>query len=469
MLPRWAQGAGSSGTANVEALVVDSVRYGALDIAVTDRFVRVWDDNGSGATLNGSFFNPYISDSMYQQGWRVLGGVGHGGREEINGRYGTVLVRGVSATDPETAPPVRFELIWNDAGSGAKKDGSVWRMIPPAGYVALGDVFQLGHGAPDPRWFACVRRNIGGRSYVREGHIGELIWNDKKSGAKKNVSVWQVRAPQYPSDPTERLILGADLYRAVGHHDKPSDTVYVLDLPAAVVKRQPPNPPRLESHAIPPQETGPITDRVVTVPFTTITDPGKTLAWQAANSPFYTLERRVNYRLVLHRDNSAGSETPPDSQAVTTGVTTENSQEYSRRTSVTVSASAGISFKGLSAGVETSATTELGYSTRYSVAQLVSETKTWSLLTPPRKSGALWAARHEIITLRKDGTDVGGRGGLKFDVDSRVTGEYPPAREAESAVRVLVDGIEVADDPKDQPFGEAESNVPETPQTALGS
>ncbi|MEU5127013.1 Vps62-related protein [Streptomyces mobaraensis] len=438
--------------------MAESVRYGALEIMVIDRFVRQWDDRGSKATLHGAFFDPRLDDFLFGQGWRCLGSVGHGGNhEDITGRRATLLVRGANASDQMIKPPVRFDRIWRDEGSGAKVNGAVWRPVPPTGYVALGDVFGPWNSwdPPAPVYYACIRKELAGRTYVRQGEIGDQIWNDRGSGSKADVSIWKVRANRYPADSTERLILGADLLRAHGSYSRPTDAVYVLDLPAAVTKRNPPAPPVLTSHAA-PGPTEPVIDRSVVVPCTVIADPGKSLAWQVANSPFYTLERRVSYYPQKHFDNSQGSVEESAPRTVTTGVSRTDSEEFSKRTGITVTASAGIELKGFSASVETSVSTELGYTSRHDITQFREVTDTWPLTIPPRKSAAIWSPRHEIIALRKNGDAVGGLGGLAFDIDSRIKTEYPAPAGEQS--RSLAEAI-VAGDP--EPFGKPESNVPE--------
>ncbi|WP_241269685.1 Vps62-related protein [Streptomyces chrestomyceticus] len=435
--------------------MVESTRYGAIDLAVTSTYTRIWDDRGSGADRNGAFFAPKVSWNDYLTGWRVLAHVGRPSHEDLNNQATALLAR--SASHDILKPPTDFELIWRDKGSGADTNGAVWRPVPPDGYVALGDVFTSSWTKPDPVWYVCVRKEAGGRRYVREAQIAELIWDDRGSGADADVSVWQVRSPGYPSDSVERLILEADGFVAGNRYDRPSRTVWVLDLPALVVKRTPPEIPVLTSHRE-PDPIAQVTDRAVTVPCTVVKDPHATPAWQALNSPFYTLERRVNYTLKMFRNNQHGTEAQPDSQAIRTGVSTERSEEFSKRTSVTVTASAGINIKAFSASVETSVTTELGYSSRYGVTQLNDVTTTWSMVTPPRSSGALWAATHEIIAIRKDGDTVGGQGGLTFDVDSRVSGEYPSG----AGLKTFVDDTETtADDLKAQPFGEPETSIPD--------
>ncbi|MGY0061164.1 Vps62-related protein [Streptomyces sp. LZ34] len=434
--------------------MVESARYGAIDLAVTSGFTRVWDDGGSGGALHGAFFSPKVSWNDWLAGWRVLAHIGRSSHADINNQATALLARSVSGDI--LRPPRDFELIWRDAGSGADENGAVWRPIPQDGYVALGDVFTGSWNKPDPAWHVCVRKEVGGRRYVREAQIAELVWDDRGSGADRDVSVWQVRNPGYPSDSEERLILEADAFVAGNQHNvRPSRTVWVLDLPALVVKRTPPEIPKLDSYEQ-PDPIAQVTDRSVTVPCTVIKDPNATPAWQVQNSPFYTLERRVNYTLKMFRDNRHGTTEQPDSQSIKTGVATEESKEFSKRTSVSVTASAGINIKAFSTSVTTSVSTELGYSTRYGVTQLNETTTTWSMVTPPRSSGALWAATHEIIAIRKDGDTVGGQGGLKFDVDARVSGEHPGG----AGLKTFVDDSETtADGLKAQPFGEPESSI----------
>lgn len=79
--------------------------------------------------------------------------------------------------------------MWKDEKSGAAKDGSFWRPIPPNGYVALGDVAQSKWSAPSVNDVWCVRADL-----AKQGSFGSnSIWDDKESGAKTDVSIWEVR------------------------------------------------------------------------------------------------------------------------------------------------------------------------------------------------------------------------------------------------------------------------------------
>ncbi|MGO4456412.1 hypothetical protein AB4039_03625 [Streptomyces sp. M-16] len=164
----------------------------------------------------------------------------------------------------------------------------------------------------------------------------------------------------------------------------------------------------------------------------------------------------MNFYPHKHFDNSQGSVEESAPQTVITGVTTTKSEEFSKRTTISVTAKAGIEVKGFSAGIETSVSTELGYSSRNEVTQFQELQDVWPLTIPAGKSAAMWSPRHEIVARRKNGDAVGGQGGLVFDVNSRIKTEFPPPAGQES--RSLSEAVEAGDP---EPFGTPESNVPE--------
>ncbi|KAL7934934.1 vacuolar protein sorting-associated protein 62 [Trichoderma chlorosporum] len=154
----------------------------------TTSFSARWNDKGSGASRDGGFWHPTAQGSM-----RPLGSVGVANYNDINGNYAAQLVGPGAPSNTTTASPVAsptgYTLIWNDQKSGANKDGSFWRPIPPNGYVALGDVAASGWSTPDTNDIWCVRQDL-----ATQGSFGSnSVWDDKKSGAKSNVSVWEIR------------------------------------------------------------------------------------------------------------------------------------------------------------------------------------------------------------------------------------------------------------------------------------
>jgi hypothetical protein len=100
------------------------------------------------------------------------------------------------------ANPVDYSQIWNDRGSGAKHDVAVWRPIPPKNYSCLGDVATEGYQKPSLKEIVCVTKDL-----IENGRVGSLIWNDRGSGARQDVSIWGV-------EPTSNNGINANLFRA---------------------------------------------------------------------------------------------------------------------------------------------------------------------------------------------------------------------------------------------------------------
>ncbi|KAL7952990.1 vacuolar protein sorting-associated protein 62 [Trichoderma compactum] len=138
-----------------------------LITATTSAFSARWNDKGSGANRNGGFWHPNS-----QRDLRPLGSVGVPHYNDINGSY---------------------TQTWNDQKSGASKDGAFWCPPPPPppnGYVVLGDVAMTGlTQAPATSDVWCVRQDL----VKQDSFASNSFWDDKKSGAKSDVSIWEIR------------------------------------------------------------------------------------------------------------------------------------------------------------------------------------------------------------------------------------------------------------------------------------
>ncbi|KAK9437305.1 DUF946 domain-containing protein [Metarhizium brunneum] len=201
--------------------MTDPQRPSKLMAKVTSSFTPRWNDAGSKASRDGGFWHP---DS--ERDFRPVGSVGVGSHRDINGSYSAVLIApNCAATqkinaegmcESPLASPTGYTQIWTDAGSKAKKNGSFWRPIPPNGYVALGDVAQDGWlPAPSVGDVWCVRRDL-----AVPGSFGSpSVWDDKKSGSKKDVSVWEIKGGYGNIQPAVTR-LGA--IRASGTYTAPS-------------------------------------------------------------------------------------------------------------------------------------------------------------------------------------------------------------------------------------------------------
>jgi len=86
------------------------------------------------------------------------------------------------------ARPVDYAWIWNDRGSGGTYDVSFWEPLAPAGYTCLGTVTVQGYGKPSTELIRCVKS-----AYVLPGNP-VWVWDDSGSGADNDLGLWQTVA-----------------------------------------------------------------------------------------------------------------------------------------------------------------------------------------------------------------------------------------------------------------------------------
>ncbi|GBG91749.1 hypothetical protein CBR_g53601 [Chara braunii] len=412
----------------------------------------VWDDRGSHATFDCSiwrstkdvaFFSPAIGHGDFEQGWRVLSQVAVPHYQPIGGLVATIVARNVDASVPVLKSPVGFAQMWTDQGSGAHLHGSVWRPIPPTGYVCLSDIVVDSWAPPAPGVgpFVCVALNpaIANHSYAREAKFAGLIWDDRGSGAACDVTIHGIEMAQYPPDEKERLSLLVNGFLAGTIYDNnPSATPYLLELPPIVYRPPVADPrPNVTSHDMPfPPDTPKVVDNIVVVPCTIVSDNNHTAAWQVLNSPFYKMERGIYYHLEVHSGGANISAALTVSQQVTFGIITKVTEEFTVRTHIEASVAAGIGMRAklgplkLSVGpyveTQTSITKEIGYSKRYEVTEFSETTLDWTVETKPFHSVSLWSHCHEIVLLRHNGDPVADNAGMLININNhRLVVEYP--------------------------------------------
>ena len=96
-------------------------------------------------------------------------------------------------------PPSSYEDIWDDKGSGGRYNGSFWRVHAPPGFVALGDVACNNWSQPSAEFtakYACIRKDLLSADAELSS---TALWNDQGSGAERDVSVWPVQGYYHPT------------------------------------------------------------------------------------------------------------------------------------------------------------------------------------------------------------------------------------------------------------------------------
>ena len=94
--------------------------------------------------------------------------------------FSTLVIR---AGGRDIAPPERFDLVWwQERG---RRRFWCWRPIPPAGYVSLGDVGTTSETPPSQKDVVCVA--LACLSPSRQP-LGGQIWNDRGGGAPRDAA-----------------------------------------------------------------------------------------------------------------------------------------------------------------------------------------------------------------------------------------------------------------------------------------
>lgn len=190
-----------------------------LVIVVATFTTLQWWDRGSGGSLDGAYWAPNLPSGYYSLGSMGTNTYSNPGQVIPGNTFYAVR----SDTDPSALDyPLGFEQIWNDRGSGANEDGSMWRIVCREGYVGLGTVAQRGYNPPRADSVRCVKKE-----YTVPGKIGQLVWDDRRTGSKRDFGSWIIEdAP----DSKPGLPVGTFYGRASHQPPKNPADLYVLDL-----------------------------------------------------------------------------------------------------------------------------------------------------------------------------------------------------------------------------------------------
>src|SRR3989338_9146155 len=87
------------------------------------------------------------------------------------------------------------EFLWNDHGTLAPLDLSIWRPNVPPGYFALGDVAT---GGPILRPSRSLVRCVHESLVERAPHDPVLRWSTEGTSARRAVSIWTLSPADFP-------------------------------------------------------------------------------------------------------------------------------------------------------------------------------------------------------------------------------------------------------------------------------
>jgi hypothetical protein len=363
-------------------------------------------------------------------GYFPLGDFAANGFVNINGNTIVAVVCEDPTADEDKSKgkalsaPKDFERVWKDSSSGADADCTIWRPIPPTGYVALGMVCSNGRDKPLSNTVRCVREDL-----VIASSVSNRIWSDSGSGAKQDFSAWGIEPP---SAEAGEIYFSPGTFIGTNSHRRPAaDTiVYSLRMQIPFQISTPPAPPALSGHELPGTELATIT-QTAGLPWFTVIDPNLSPLDQFQTSRHYRLERSDRYVLVGHGHNAgtAGRTfkwTAPRVQraeslegftdATTIRVVSEWPLYVSNPMNLHVLLSSSLHFSAkLSKAFTHTETSHIGWTTSAAVEVITRIAKKTSL--------AVYVMESDYKLLREDGTQVANNV-LYTDIDSLHLTEY---------------------------------------------
>lgn len=363
----------------------------ALEIAFASKYQLAWGDWGSGANTNFSSWKPVCPPGFHSLG------------DYAKTEYGEptkpmIVVKAIQ--NDAIAYPQDYNLVWGDWKSGADMDGSFWEPVPPAGYEALGFVAMGNHNKPNRDAIVCIRKDL-----VTLANVGSQIWGDWGSGAKSNITLWNIVPTSPPVDSKITYITSGSF---CGHSSydtlNSSSVAYALavELPTDMKLVDPPLPVLTGTNQ-PSSEPPKQLESVSYLPCTMVNDEAykNSLEKQIVETPFYRLEKYVFYKLQSFDTNSGeGGEV---SFSSTIGIS-ETEQKTITNT-IGISMTAGYSSASVSGGPSFSMTLSYSFalSQSYSTTVTRSETRSRKYNIPRNGAGALYSRAYEFHLKRADG------------------------------------------------------------------
>lgn len=201
-----------------------------FDVKLVTKYNEIWNDKDSGATLDGSFWQPIVPSGYYRLGHHAKQGHQYPDLPTlvISAKQGGVL-----------AFPTSYQRKWNDKGSGAASDVSVWRPQCPADYSSLGDLATPSYAKPAADEVVCVHNSV-----LVIADVGQALWNDAGSGADQDFSAWGISSPvddiaggiRYMSD---------GLFVSASSYNKPTIKPLSIELAQKKTPKRPTRKPRV--------------------------------------------------------------------------------------------------------------------------------------------------------------------------------------------------------------------------------
>ncbi|NWL18428.1 Vps62-related protein [Pseudomonas umsongensis] len=280
-------------TENSATKPIGSIKVDNLLINFTTEFQRLW-DSGRSQAKPATFWRAAPAPDLLP-GYFSLGDLVIPGHDSINSKKVAVVVcegpkSGESTKVNALSPPIDFEQVWRSAGSTTVADCTIWRPIPPDGYVAMGMVCS-DREKPSLNVVRCIREDL-----VVASTVGNLIWSDKSSGARQDLSAWSICPPIAQKG---EIYLSPGTFAGVRGYSKPTTlTTYSLRMNIPLQINPQLQAPVLSGIGQPAQLEKAETTYIAKLPWFTVIDPVLSPIEQLRTTPSYLLERTDQYVLV---------------------------------------------------------------------------------------------------------------------------------------------------------------------------
>jgi hypothetical protein len=380
------------------------------------------------------FWHPVTTDGFKPLG--TLAVDGNPSSHNPRNRQGVPVVKAKPGSNA-LAAPTDYQQIMRLRQHNTPWEGTVWRPVPPAGYVALGLVVTRGTAKPALDEVVTVRQDLTTRGSASTSPIFSVRDVDQAIfGTERRYRVWEIMPPaaEFPHGDSY-LPTGTFVFRESGSSSwasRPSE-----DAVMRVLKIQFPllvQPASFENYrprftgCVGPEESVPIAAREVLVPSFMLARDWNDRNRRVVDSPFYRLERQVYYQR-RRCDHNTTAVTQTAAYEERKGIEESVSNTVWQETSVMLSVDGGVAVKMVDVGFTASVSRTMGYSTSTSVSALRYETFTTNITIPPATTGAIFQSVSRFVLKRHDEQSKTLVTVRQWDVPERdyVTVQYPPA------------------------------------------
>ena len=344
---------GGAALAQKQTSIMDTEFF---EVALVHSYTEIWRDSGSGADRDVFILRPNLPP-----GFRALGDVAIEGKVEDFGvekfPY-TLAIKPKPGRENLIAEPTGRVQAWSTAGSDANVRIKVFAVTCPKGFFALGGYVELETNPRPNENIVCISKSILAPGVWAQSSV----WDDKGTGADTDLSLWNAEYRAQPVAGTLTFPSNAFFPSSTHQQPKDKAYVLQLTqaiqnplvgLDKSQVKSI---LPTLIAPGL-PQMGGALDPIEYQLPFYQVQDPELTFFEQWLESPTYTVRRTGEFTLIGTRDNTpncALGEASTFTYKTTTGV--ETSVHWNVNASVAVSLEAGIAFAPFGVGAESKLT-----------------------------------------------------------------------------------------------------------------